>query len=167
MDLFLLRHAIAVDAEHFNGEDSKRPLTPEGVKKMRRIAKGMRRLKLSFDAILSSPYRRAQDTASIVAVQFQIRRHLRLTSALTPRGNRHALVSEIATLERRAESVLLVGHEPYLSTFAATLVFGRPAVGLNLKKGGLCKLTTEHVRYGRCAELEFLLTPRQLMALAS
>ena len=167
MDLFLLRHAIAVEVEHFSGEDSERPLTADGAKKMRLIAKGMQALGLSFDLILSSPYRRAQDTASIVAKHFRIRQRLRLIDSLTPRGNRRALIKELATLERRAESVLLVGHEPYLSTLAATLVFGRPAVGLNLKKGGLCKLTSEHVRYGRCAELEYLLTPRQLMALAS
>ena len=167
MDLFLLRHAIAVDAEHFNGEDSERPLTAEGAKKMRLIAKGMRALRLSFDTILSSPYRRAHHTASIVAAHFRIPRRLRLTNTLTPRGNRRALIKELVALEGRAESVLLVGHEPYLSTFVVSLVFGRPAVGLNLKKGGLCKLTSEHVRYGRCAELECLLTPRQLMALAS
>ena len=167
MDLFLLRHAIAVDAEHFNGEDSERPLTADGARKMRGIAKGMRALGLSFDIILSSPYRRAHDTARMVATHFRIRRRLRLTNTLTPCGNRRALIEEMAALERRAESVLLVGHEPYLSTLASTLVFGRPAVGLNLKKGGLCKLTSEHVRHGRCAELEYLLTPRQLMALAS
>ena len=166
MDLYLLRHAIAVDGEQFAGDDSERPLTVEGAKKMRRIAKGMRKLKLSFDAILSSPYRRARETAQIVAEQFHMRRHLRLTNTLTPRGNRRALIDEIARLERNAQSILLAGHEPYLSTLAASLVFGRPAVGLILKKGGLCKLSSEHVRNGRCAELEWLLTPRQLMALA-
>jgi len=166
MDLYLLRHAIAVDAEHFDGEDSERPLTPEGQKKMRRIAKGMQALQLSFEVILSSPYRRAQETAGIVAARFNMRRHLRLTDLLTPSGNRPALIQEIAKLAERAESIMLVGHEPYLSTLAAKLVFGRPAAGLIFKKGGLCKLVIDRIRFGRCAELEWLLTPRQLMALA-
>src|ERR1700704_4340543 len=134
MDLYLLRHAIAVDAEHFKGEDSDRPLTPDGEKKMRRIAKGMRALRLSFDAILSSPYRRAQDTAGVVASRFNMRRHLRLTNALTPSGSRRVLIQESAKLEDRSESIVLVGDEPYLSTLVAMLVFGRPAAGLNLKK---------------------------------
>ena len=166
MELYLLRHAIAVGREDFAGEDSERPLTPEGEKKMRLVAQGMLALELSFDLILSSPYRRAQETADIVAARFNMRRHLRLTGTLAPRGHRRALIQEIAALKGRAESVLLVGHEPYLSTLATTLVFGRPALGLNFKKGGLGKLIIDHLRFGRCAELDWLLTPRQLMALA-
>lgn len=166
MELYLLRHAIAVEREEFAGEDSGRPLTPEGEKKMRRIAQGMLALKLAFDVILSSPYRRAQETANIVASRFNMRRHLQLTETLTPRGDRRALVQEIAALDRRAESVVLVGHEPYLSTLAITLVFGRPVGRVNLKKGGLCKLNIERIRFGRCAELDWLLTPRHLIAAA-
>src|SRR5436309_2702126 len=133
MELYLLRHAIAVEREDFAGEDSERPLTPDGEKKMRHVAKGMSALDLSFDVIFSSPYRRAQETANVVAARFNMRQHLRLTGTLAPRGNRRELIQEIAALERRAESVLLVGHEPYLSTLAVTLVFGHPAVGLPLK----------------------------------
>ncbi|HWN95092.1 MAG TPA: phosphohistidine phosphatase SixA [Methylomirabilota bacterium] len=166
MELYLLRHAIAVDREKFDGEDSERPLTIDGEKKMRRIANGIRALKLSFDVILSSPYRRAQETAGILAVRFNIRRHVRLTDALAPRGNKRTLIAEIAALGANANSIVLVGHEPYLSTLAATLVSGGPSLGLILKKGGLCKLVLDEVRFGRCAEIEWLLTPRQLIALA-
>ena len=67
MELYLLRHAIAVEREHFCGEDRERPLTPAGIKKMRRIARGMKAMKLSFDLILTSPYERAKDTAALVA----------------------------------------------------------------------------------------------------
>ncbi|HTD67529.1 MAG TPA: phosphohistidine phosphatase SixA [Candidatus Limnocylindria bacterium] len=166
MELYLLRHAIALEREEFKGDDSERPLTPEGKKKMRRIAKGLQALEISFDVLLSSPYRRAQETADMVAARFNIRRHLQLTDALTPRGNRQALIQEIAAFKGRAESIGLVGHEPYLSTLAATLIFGRPVAGLNLKKGGVLKLTLDGIRFGRCAELDWLLTPRQLMAMA-
>jgi phosphohistidine phosphatase len=167
MELYLLRHAIAVDREKFDGEDSERPLTVDGEKKMRRIANGIRALKLSFDVILSSPYRRAQETAGILAARFNIRRHLRLTDTLTPRGNKRTLIAEIAALGANARSIVLVGHEPYLSALVATLVAGGPSMGLTLKKGGLCKLVIDEVRFGRCAEMEWLLTPRQLIALAS
>jgi len=167
LDLYRLRHAIAIYREIFDGEESERPLTAEGAKKMRRIAKGMHALELSFDVIFSSPYRRAQDTAGIVAAKFNMRRHLRLTDALTPRGDRRAVIKEIAALKGRTKSVLLVGHEPSLSTFAAMLAFGRPGPGLNLKKGGLCKLVIDQITNGRCAELDWLLTPSQLIAFAS
>ena len=166
MELYLLRHAIAVDREDFAGEDSERPLTRDGENKMNRIAKGIRALKLSFDVVLSSPYRRAQETAGILVARFNNRRHLRLTDTLTPRGDKRALIEEIAALGAHAESIVLVGHEPCLSTLAAMLIFGKPAAGLTLKKGGLCKLNINHLRFGRCGEMEWLLTPRQLIALA-
>lgn len=167
MELYLLRHAIAVDPQDFPGDDSERPLTPEGVRKMRLITKGLEAIGLSFDLIFTSPFRRAQDTAAIVASHFSVRRRLRLTATLKPRGSKRALIEEIAALNEHANGVVLVGHEPYLSTLAAILVFGRAAMGLNLKKGGLCKLSIDRIRYGRCAELDWILTPRQLIALAA
>ena len=68
MELYILRHAIAVErgSPGFE-EDSTRPLTPAGEGKMRQIAKGMRALSVDPDLILSSPYVRARQTAEIVA----------------------------------------------------------------------------------------------------
>jgi len=165
MELYLLRHAIAVEREHFCGEDRERPLTPDGIKKMRRIARGMKAMKLSFDLILTSPYERAKDTAALVAERFNVRRHAKVTPALTPLGDRRELMRQLAALPRHVTSVLLVGHEPYLSTLAMTLLNG-PSGRLRLKKGGLCKLVLPSARPGRGAELEWLLTPRQLALLA-
>ncbi len=166
MELYLLRHAIAVEREDFSGEDSERPLTPDGKKKMRRIAKGIRALRLNYGVVLSSPYLRAQQTAKILVAQSGERRRLRLTDALRPCGDQRILINEIAALDGHGKSIVLVGHEPSLSALAAMLIFGKPGAGLMLKKGGLCKLTIERLHFGRCAEMEWLLTPRQLIALA-
>jgi phosphohistidine phosphatase SixA len=57
---------------------------------------------------------------------------------------------------------MLVGHEPYLSDLVSMLLTGHTGLPLNLKKGGLCKLSVTRVRYGRCATLEWLLAPRVL-----
>src|SRR4026208_2173297 len=115
MELYLLRHAIALDREKFHGrDDSQRPLTPEGKKKMRRAAEGMRALDLSFDLIFSSPYVRARDTADIVAHAFTNRRHLKMTDLMAPNASPGQIVQHLATLPR-THSVLLVGHEPHLS----------------------------------------------------
>ncbi len=67
MNLYFLRHGIAADKPQWKGSDSDRPLIKEGIQKLKKSAKGMRRLKLHFDWILTSPYRRAYDTAQIVA----------------------------------------------------------------------------------------------------
>jgi phosphohistidine phosphatase len=163
MNLYLLRHGIAAPrgASGF-ALDSKRPLTPEGEKKLRRVAKGMAELELAFDVILSSPFVRAQQTAAMVAKKFGAQDRLRLTRHLTPAGKPRALIDQINGLPPPADHVLLVGHEPYLSELISVLVTGQTGACFAMKKAGLCKLTAEALQYARCATLEWLLTPGQL-----
>ncbi len=71
MNLYILRHAIALDPSEWKKSDSERPLSKEGIRKMKKAAKGMRRMDLHFDWILTSPFRRAYDTAQIVAKEFK------------------------------------------------------------------------------------------------
>jgi phosphohistidine phosphatase len=167
MDLYLLRHGIAVDPVTPNyGTDADRPLTPEGERKLRQIAEAMEALKLSFDLILSSPYLRARQTAELVAQVLGERKRLEMSDSLTPGSSAKKLVELLNHLQPRPESVLLVGHEPYLSGLISLLVSGREGCAVVMKKGGLCKLSAEPLAYGRCAALEWLLTPKQ-MALMS
>jgi len=164
MNLFLLRHGIAVDAETPGyPDDSQRPLTPKGVRRLRQIAEAMRAMDLAFDAILSSPYLRAAQTADIVADAFGLQPKIELWEELTPGGNPKALVERLNRLKPVPQSgVLLVGHEPCLSQLIALLVAGNTNAAMDLKKGGLCRLETETLRPGRCATLLWLLTPRQM-----
>lgn len=68
MNLYLIRHAIAVDeGDPEYAQDSLRPLTEKGRKKMRQIARGLRALGAEFDLIVSSPYVRARETAEILS----------------------------------------------------------------------------------------------------
>ena len=166
MDLYILRHAIAEErSPSLPGGDSQRRLTPEGARKMRRIAKGMKALDLEFDLILSSPYLRARETAEIVAKTFRCARKLDLTPALAPDGNPKELMTELLKERRGCKRVLLVGHEPYLSSLISLLLSGHTDISVTLKKGGLCCLTLGSLHYGRCAKLEWLLTPNQLRCL--
>ncbi len=163
MKLNFLRHAIAVDRGTAGyGKDSERPLTKEGEKKMRRIARGMQSIGLSFDLVLSSPFVRARRTAEIVAETFGIEEKLTLTPHLETGGDPRRLVEEIASRYKGLDTVLLVGHEPYLSELISVLLGGDEQRAIVLKKGGLCQMQIEKLVYGRCAQLEFLLTPRQL-----
>ena len=165
MDLYLLRHAIAAEARIGSlTADSERPLTEEGKKKMVRIARAMRKLGLPFDLILSSPYVRARETADIVAVEFGLKNACELTPHLEPGQNLESLVKLVRTRSTDAPSILLVGHEPMLSTLIAVLLGGRDAtIGITMKKAGLCRLRVDALRYGKCATLEWLLAPRQLL----
>lgn len=163
MELYILRHAIAVERGTPGYRDSDRPLTPDGEKKMIRAARGMKAIGLSFDLILTSPYQRAKHTAEIVAQAFDAPDKLIITTALMPTGDPGELVAQLN--RHTADSILLVGHEPYLSSFISTLLVGDERLPLTLKKGGLCKLTVNTLKYGRCAMLQWLLTPRQLRML--
>jgi phosphohistidine phosphatase len=163
MDLFMLRHAVAVErGTPGYRRDRDRPLTPEGEKKMRRIAKGLQALDLRFDAILSSPFVRAKRTAEIVAELFQAEDHLVFTDALAVGGDHRALIKELQSRFSMARSVLLVGHEPSLSTLISILLDGDSSLSITLKKGGVCKLSVNTLTYGRCATLEWLLAPNLL-----
>ena len=167
MNLYILRHGIAVEPGTPGYEnDADRPLTPEGERKLLQIAEAMEELDLAFDLILSSPYRRARETAEIVAEALKLRKKLEFSDSLTPGGSTKKLVEYLSRLQPQPDQVLLVGHEPYLSGLVSLLVAGNPGFSVVFKKGGLCKLTAESLIQGRCAALEWLLTPKQ-MALMS
>ena len=166
MELYLLRHAIAVDRGTPGYDvDSQRPLTAAGRKEMRRAAKGMKELALKFDVILYSPYERARATAEIVAEVLKMRPRLKVAEELASHGDPETLIKTVASFHKAPERVLLVGHEPYLSKLASRLIGGTASVSLKLRKGGLCKLTASGLKFGHCARLEWLLTPRQLALL--
>jgi phosphohistidine phosphatase len=164
MELYILRHGIAVPhgARGYE-DDARRPLTPEGRKKLRRIARSMRKMELSFDLLLSSPYVRARQTAEIVARVFQAEKRLKFSEHLAADGDAEELVDQMKSLYHSPRGVVLVGHEPYLSQLISRLVTGGTDLLLTLKKGGLCKLTVRRLSYSRCATLEWLLTPRLLI----
>ncbi len=164
MNLYILRHGKAAERGR-RGKDSERALTAEGRRKTARSAEGMKSLGLRFDHVFSSPFLRARETAKIVAGVLDIGSRLELAERLKPGADLEALMEEIAALKRNEESILLVGHEPMLSELISLLVWGDRAAAVDLKKGALCKLTTDELRPRRCARLEWLLTPKQMCAL--
>jgi phosphohistidine phosphatase len=163
MNLYILRHGIAVERDASSrGKDADRTLTPKGERRLWRITEAMAALELSFDLILSSPHLRAKQTAEIVAEAFRARKKPELLDSLTPESDPKTLIEHLHGLQPAPESVLLVGHEPYLSGLISRLVSGNVGLAVELKKGGLCRLTTESLKCGRCATLEWLLTPKQM-----
>jgi phosphohistidine phosphatase len=162
MEIYMLRHGIAVDrGTPGYKKDSDRPLTKEGEQKMHQIAEAMLGMELKFDVILSSPYARAAQTAQIVAKELD--EEVTFTQRMIPEGNALELIAEIN--DEKPQRLLLVGHEPHLSRLISVLVTGNSDAAIELKKGGLCKLTSDKLTFGQCATLNWLLTPKQLRAL--
>jgi phosphohistidine phosphatase len=167
MNLYLLRHGIAVDPSVPDfAKDAERPLTPKGKRRLRQSAEAMGAMKITFDVILSSPYVRAKQTAEIVAKALKRRKQLKFSDDLTPGGNPKSLIQSLNDLRPRPKNILLVGHEPYLSRLIALLTAGNTSMEIDFKKGSLCKLETESLRYGRCAIFAWLLAPRHLVLMA-
>jgi len=170
--LYFLRHAIAVDRDGaLYKDDSLRPLTAPGQEKMRRAALGMRALGLKFDAIISSRYLRAKQTAEIVIGAYchtsgLKNKKIHLTDKLLPPASIEELLQEIHANFPKAKNILLVGHQPHLTQMISSLLKSDPngrgqassLLDIDFKKGGLCHLTLDNTR----ATLNWLLTPEQL-----
>jgi phosphohistidine phosphatase len=166
MNLYIVRHAIAVQRGTPGYEDdSQRPLTDPGRKKMKKIVKGLRRLGIELDAILSSPYVRARDTAKILASEFNMDDQISFSDNLIPPADFEALVDEIQE-KYDLENLALVGHEPMLSSFISWLITGHMDARITLKKGGVCLLSSENLYQAHHATLNWLLRPALMVELA-
>jgi phosphohistidine phosphatase len=165
MNLYIIRHAIAVEPGTAGYEDdSTRPLTEKGCKKMNSIARGLRGFDVKLDLIISSPYLRARQTAEILADVFKLSDRLVFSENLIPSGSPDQLIGEINE-KYSVDSLAIVGHEPSLSSLISELLVGNATISINMKKGGVCCLVLDDLRIQRSATLEWLLTPSQLIKL--
>ncbi len=164
MNLFFLRHAKACARSRKWHPDATRPLTRGGEKKMFAVARGIQTLDLSIDLILTSPYLRAFRTAEILAEVFESKKVVE-TKNLIAEAEPKAVIEEIIANFSTLKQIVLVGHEPFMSHLISVLLSGKDDLSMDLRKGGLCKLSIKNLSYGPCACLDWLLMPRQLARL--
>ena len=159
-----MRHGDAGNRKDINN-NLERSLTAEGREEVERIAKSLKSLKLDVDMIATSPLKRALETAEIVAEIFQKTKKLETWNELSPEGERKDLLERLSRLNEES-TVLLVGHEPYLSTLMGDLISNKPGARIVLKKGGAAKIVINSLLPKASGELRWLLTPRQLKKLS-
>jgi len=167
MQLLVIRHAIAEERDEFarTGQpDSERPLTDYGRRRMRRNARGLQRVVQRPDALATSPFTRAAETARIVADTLGVV-SIEVIDALTPEHRPRDLVPWLSRQATDA-TVAVVGHEPHLGALITWLVCGREEANAELKKGGVCLLDLGSHPEPGSAVLHWLLTPAQLRAIA-
>lgn len=164
--MYLVRHAMAEDREEFekkNQDDSQRPLTIKGRKRMQKVALRLRDLIGEVDLIVSSPYVRARQTAEILS---QIFFETKVVEApeLVPHSPPQAFVRWIKAHARDCRAVFIVGHEPQLSLFGSYLLSGVQESLFEMKKSGVaCFETIGADELGpSSAELKWLLPPKVL-----
>jgi phosphohistidine phosphatase len=159
--LYIMRHGIAVArGSHFE-DDSKRPLTPAGKKKVKEIATGLKRLGVVLDWVVTSPLVRAVETAEIVAESLAPNVPMDFCDALRPGGSAEALVTFLARYPNR-KRVLVAGHEPDLSMLAARLIGAGRHANLAFKKGGCCLVEFDQLPPKSPGQLLWWATPRLL-----
>jgi phosphohistidine phosphatase len=130
---YFLRHGAAENAETWEGSDADRPLTNAGKKRIAQEAKTMAELGLALDLIVTSPLVRARQTAQIVVKEFDLRDALVEDERIGPGFSLERLASVLDD-HRRANAIMLVGHEPSMSHTIGTLIGG---ANIDIKKGGL------------------------------
>ena len=159
MKVYLLRHGLA-DRDQWNGSDAERPLTSEGRKSMEREAKGMEELGVCPDRIVTSPKKRAKETAQIVAARLDMTDELVEDARLANGFNLERLAAILGT-HADAKAVLLVGHEPSMS---ATLGRAIGAASIELKKAALAGFDIDDPNAPK-GTLVCLIPPKVLVAL--
>jgi phosphohistidine phosphatase len=171
LDLYLLRHGDAGKgmAVAAGGNSGDVPLTIVGREEIAIIARSVKDLNLKFSAIITSPLKRAVQTAKIIAKVLAMEKRISIWNELVPEGNRSKLYI-ILNQYTRESSVLMIGHEPYLSNMMYDIIFQKNRVNqlgrINLKKAGLAKIRIISLTPNISGELRWLLTPRILKLLA-
>jgi phosphohistidine phosphatase len=137
--------------------DDARPLTEEGEKHLRQVARGLLRLEVEVDRILSSPLPRAWRTAEIVAEELECAGILERTDNLRPERNAASIREWLGS--RGEERVMVVGHNPSLSDLISLLMTGQPGMHpIDLRKGGIAALSAGGS--GGLMQLDWLARPR-------
>jgi phosphohistidine phosphatase len=159
LNLFILRHGEAGRRIPTSSRDSERALTVAGEKEIEEIAESLKKLHLKFDSIVTSPLKRSYQTAAIVAKELGATPER--WDELKPEGDRQALYRRFSKM-KGPSSVLLVGHEPYLSTMIGEVIGEGGISRISIKKGGLAKVVITSLSPKPKGELRWLLTPKQV-----
>ena len=157
MEIYILRHGIAEDAPA-GQPDSERALTSDGRKKLRNVLRVAASAGVAPSLIMSSPYKRALQTAQLAAEILEYQGDLLRTKALEPNSAPKAVWDEIRVHKDEAR-ILLVGHEPLFSRLMAYLL-GSLDLQVDFKKGAIACIELDRFPAEPHGVLRWMLTPR-------
>lgn len=161
MKLYIIRHGLA--GQHGNyPNDDERPLTSEGKRKTEQVAKRLQVLGLRFDLILTSPLTRAKQTAEILKAA-HLSDALEVEGYLAPGGDIQTWLAWFESWRAPEKTLALVGHEPDLSSWAETLIWGEVRDRIILKKAGAIGLEVPDTGSTIASSQLFWLTPPKFL----
>jgi phosphohistidine phosphatase len=164
MDVYIMRHGKA-GRQDPGKNDSSRVLTGKGKDEIEEMAKWLVSREISFDTIATSPLVRAMETGTIIAAGPGKGRNPEIWSSLSIGGDPMTICQDIAAKDEMS-SLLLVGHEPILSSLIGLLICGSSNAGILMAKGGLARVRNV-TKDGNTVhgELHWLLTPKLILGM--
>jgi phosphohistidine phosphatase len=160
VDIYILRHGKAEDGTAEGGDEARR-LTKKGAEEIGGVGLWMAAQGLTFDLITASPLVRAQETAAIIAMTLEYKKKPGSWDVLAPGGEPDAVCHAISR-HAKSSAILLVGHEPLLSSLVSRIISGNEDAGIIMTKGGLAKIRDVTFTQRPSGELHWLLTAKQM-----
>lgn len=161
MIIYFVRHASA--GEHLNNpkKDEKRPLDADGIEQCGFVGRALAALNVQPDVIISSPLKRATQTASLIGNEIGYEAKLQLEPALRPEGS-FADFRRMLDKYAKYEAIMVVGHNPSITDFLAKIIAKAGCEAqIEFKKGAAARVETSR----RSATLNWFLTPKMARAI--
>jgi len=155
MNIYLIRHGKAEPASPLK-KDRDRELTDEGTKIVKVSVEMWKDIINNFDAIATSPYKRAVQTAKIIANTFNFQDEILKDSSLMPGSDLKSIINLVKTL--KVENIALIGHQPDLGYHISKLVCGAE-INLKLSPASITRIFFEGSPKVGTGILELLLQP--------
>src|SRR5438270_7698383 len=140
MIVYFLRHASAGKSMLNPKKDERRPLDEEGILQSRYVGRLLAGLDVQVDQIISSPLKRARQTASLVANELAFEQAIQIDDALRPEAEFEQFQAMLARY-KKYDAVMVVGHNPSFTEFLSKSISGGAgATHIDFKKGAVAKV---------------------------
>jgi phosphohistidine phosphatase len=160
MNLYLMRHADAGLPRGNPILDAKRALVKDGKDQCILMAALLSAFKVQVDVVLSSPLKRAMQTAQLVATELGFDGKVEILPALNMDAS-YVEFQKMLAKYSECEGVLAVGHNPSLFQFLGRLVTGNGGANLRMRKGSIARIDLDR----HPPQLQWLIDPRMARAI--
>jgi phosphohistidine phosphatase len=156
MIVYFLRHASAGQHDVNPKKDEKRPLDQDGIDQCGYVGRALAAMDVQVDAVITSPLKRATQTAALVANEIGYEAKLQIEDGLRPAATFVDFRKLLAKYDR-FEAIMVVGHNPNLSEFLGRVISGETGKnGVDLKKGAVARVEVARQR----GVLQWCVTPK-------
>ena len=161
MIIYFLRHASAGQRMANPKKDEKRGLDKEGIEQCGYVGRALAAMDVAVDVIISSPLKRATQTASLIANEIDCEGKLQIEAALRPEAT-FSDFRKMLDKYSKQEAIMVVGHNPNLSEFLGRIISDTGCeASVDLRKGAAARIEMRR----NSASLDWCLTPKILRTL--